>query len=763
MAEEKRTTTSKSGIAAKVTRRLRHLRPISIRRRLLVAFVLTVFLSAVAISAITVIVGMNTGKQRAVDQLESVATFKESDVRVWLENLEVNLSIVASEQAAIQNTQVLMQESAGSVAYQDAYYELQERFQWAAQQMGLFEELFMMDTAGQIVVSTDVSREGQIHSNWHYFTEGLAGYYVQPPSYSLSTGQTFIIASCPVGEEEILGVMAGRATLDSLNEIMLERVGLGDTGETYLVGANYRLLTPSRFEGYEVGETYIHSDGADAAVNEQAYGSSTYTSYRNNSVIGVYRWLPEIQVALLAEQESGEALHATQVALRLLGGVALVAVVIAGIASVFVTRSIVAPLDDLAETATQIAAGDLDRVAKVHRKDEVGTVAKAFNSMTAQLRGTVGNLEHQAEHLRAINEVGRKLSSILDLDDLLPYVAQSLQETFNYHNVGIILIDPDSGALLLKASAGSFEGGPDIGSAAIKAEGIASWVAQNGEPLLINDIVQDLTYGSLEGQGDTRAELAVPIKIGEEIVGVLDLEEDRIDAFDELDLFTAQTLADQLAVAIENARLYEQAQELATVEERQRLARDLHDAVTQTLFSASLIAEVVPRLWEKKPDEGRRRLEELRQLTRGALAEMRMLLLELRPAALTEVGLGDLLRHVTDAITGRSELVVTLTVEGQRELPAEVQITLYRIAQEALNNISKHAGASEVTVTLRFQPDSVELMIRDNGSGFDPNAVSGEHLGLGIMHERAESIGALLEIESEIDRGTGVRVWWREE
>ena len=133
----------------------------------------------------------------------------------------------------------------------------------------------------------------------------------------------------------------------------------------------------------------------------------------------------------------------------------------------------------------------------------------------------------------------------------------------------------------------------------------------------------------------------------------------RLNAFDDLDLFTAQTLADQLAIAIENAHLYEQAQELATVQERQRLARDLHDAVSQTLFSASLIAEVLPRLWERNPDEGRKRLEEIRQLTRGALAEMRTLLLELSPAALVDADLGDLLRQLAESITGRARIPVS--------------------------------------------------------------------------------------------------------
>jgi len=733
----------------------------TIRTRILITFVLLVVIAAVAISMVTVVLGTRDARNRVVDQLESVATLKQSEIQTWVDGLQINLDIVLSGQQVFDQINTLNEEPAGSDAFRDAHDALQTHFNWTAEQMGLFEELFLMDTEGRVILSTRAGQEGEKHNIYDYYKEGLKGHYIQQPSHSLSSGGMIVVVSQPVGDDETLGVLAGRASLESLNEIMIERTGLGDTGETYLVGSNYRLLTKSRFEEYLVPETYVRSDGTDATVENHENGSGRYTSYSGASVFGVYHWLPELQVALIAEQEESEALHATYMALIVIVCVALVAVVIAALASVFLTRSIAAPLADLADTATAIAAGDLERIAKVERRDEVGTVAQAFNTMTHQLRGSVKSLEQRTEQLRTINEVGRSISSILNLDELLPFVANSLRETFKYHNVGIILIDQDSSALVLKASAGTYEGGPDIGTAALESEGIASMVAQQGESLLINDILGDPIYCCIEGLGDTRSELAVPIQIGDRMLGVLDIESDRINAFDELDLFTTQTLADQLAIAIENARLYEHAQELATVEERQRLARDLHDAVTQTLFSASLIAEVLPRLWEKNPEEGKKRLEELRRSTRGALAEMRMLLLELRPAALTEANLSELLKQMTDAAIGKLGIPFNLSVEGQGTLPTDVQITFYRVAQEALNNIQKHASANEVEITLRYQPESVTLIISDNGIGFDPNSVSAEHLGLSIMCERAEAIGTECKVESEIGQGTRITVMWQ--
>jgi signal transduction histidine kinase len=199
----------------------------------------------------------------------------------------------------------------------------------------------------------------------------------------------------------------------------------------------------------------------------------------------------------------------------------------------------------------------------------------------------------------------------------------------------------------------------------------------------------------------------------------------------------------------------------AVASERTRLARDLHDAVTQTLFSASLIAEVMPDLWNMNQAEGRKRLEELRQLTRGALAEMRTLLVELRPNALVDVPLPVLLKQLGESFIGRARLPVQLNVEGKRVLPPDVQMTFYRITQEALNNIVKHARATQVIVTLRLD-GVVRLSIADNGVGFDPAGVPPDHLGTKIMRERAEAIGAKYSLYSEPGEGTQISVTWED-
>jgi signal transduction histidine kinase len=257
------------------------------------------------------------------------------------------------------------------------------------------------------------------------------------------------------------------------------------------------------------------------------------------------------------------------------------------------------------------------------------------------------------------------------------------------------------------------------------------------------------------------AAMGVPLVVDDQVYGGLAFYYVEPQVFSEEQVELALTFAEQASLAMENAQLRQQVAQSAVAEERSRLARDLHDAVTQTLFSASLIAEVLPRIWERSPQEGQRRLAELRELTRGALAEMRTLLLELRPSALAEARLGDLLRQLGESITGRARVPVSVQVEGECQASVQVKVAFYRIAQEALNNVAKHAGASKAAVHLICDVNRIELSVCDDGQGFDPACIPPDHLGLGIMRERAEAVGAALRIESQAGQGTQIHVLWQ--
>ncbi len=257
-----------------------------------------------------------------------------------------------------------------------------------------------------------------------------------------------------------------------------------------------------------------------------------------------------------------------------------------------------------------------------------------------------------------------------------------------------------------------------------------------------------------------KAYLGIPLIVGEKLFGGLVFYYKQSRAHRNEDMQVGRVIGGYVSLAIENAMLRKQTAEMAMATERNRLARDLHDAVSQTLFSASLIAEVLPKLWERDPYAGREKLEELRLLTRGALSEMRTLLLELRPATLIDMNLADLYRHLANAFMGRSLLEVELLIGDQLDPPVNVKEVFYRIAQEALNNIMKHAGASKVYISLQREKGQIKLGIRDDGCGFDQQQVSHQSLGLKIMGERADSIGARFFVQSRPGGGTQISLTW---
>ena len=255
--------------------------------------------------------------------------------------------------------------------------------------------------------------------------------------------------------------------------------------------------------------------------------------------------------------------------------------------------------------------------------------------------------------------------------------------------------------------------------------------------------------------------LVVPLIARSEMVGVLSIARDEDgSAFSINDQQLGRTVADALGAVIQNDLLHRKETKEAAEEERQRLARDLHDAVTQSIYSASLIAEALPAVWKREPDEGLRTLETLRRLVRAALAEMRTLLFELRPATLDAAPLDTLLQRLGDSLGGQAQIAVDVHVDEAVSLPRDVKLVFYRVAQEAFSNIGKHARATRVTAAVGAQDGGAMLTVRDDGNGFDPGAVTGDHMGLRIMRERLDRVEASLAVDSAPGRGTTVTVVW---
>ncbi|HSM26210.1 MAG TPA: GAF domain-containing sensor histidine kinase, partial [Anaerolineaceae bacterium] len=381
--------------------------------------------------------------------------------------------------------------------------------------------------------------------------------------------------------------------------------------------------------------------------------------------------------------------------------------------------------------------------------------------------------ERRRRIAEALRDILRMLNTKTDLPELLNYIADQSRELLFATSTMIRRINYEENLVATEASSNLPDEFSVIQDLPFYSGGSELILKQN-KPVAVSNLQDSLGRYLDDPQELTatqqlwaiailryyKSHLIVPLIIDGNLYGTMTFYYENQTQFSEEDIYLGLTLASQVALAIENARLRNQEKEMAIVNERNRLARDLHDAVTQTLFSATLIAEVIPRLWKKNIDEGEKRLEELRQLTRGALAEMRTLLLELRPSALKDASFPDLIKQLSEALSGRTRIPVEIELGEIPELDQETKIALYRICQEAFNNVAKHSDASHVWISLGKRSDRCELTIKDNGKGMDGTIVPSNHLGISIMKERAQAIGADINFMSEPGSGTTISLLW---
>jgi signal transduction histidine kinase/ligand-binding sensor domain-containing protein len=379
----------------------------------------------------------------------------------------------------------------------------------------------------------------------------------------------------------------------------------------------------------------------------------------------------------------------------------------------------------------------------------------------ARSRELETQVDDRTKELAALNAVAAVVSRSLDLRRVLTNALDKALEVMGVEAGGIFLLQEDAQVLTIAAHKG-------LGTQFVAqvdnlkvGEGFSGRVVQTGEPLVVRDLSTDPRLTRLVARERGFHSLAIaPLVSRGAVLGSLFAVTHGVREFSEREIELLASIGDQIGVAVENARLYEQAQQVAVVEERQRLARDLHDSVTQSLYSLTLLAAG----WRRLARDGRLGsiedpLAEIGEVAQQALKEMRLLVYELRPPVLEEEGLLGALHQRLGAVEKRAGVDVHLVVEQVVELPAAVKEALYRIALEALNNALKHAAATSVTVHFRADDERVELEVADNGRGFDPSTI-GERRGMGLtsMRERAEKLDGSLTIHSTPGEGTWVKV-----
>ncbi|MCD6344201.1 MAG: GAF domain-containing protein, partial [Anaerolineae bacterium] len=445
---------------------------------------------------------------------------------------------------------------------------------------GAFVEFSLLEAqTGQTLVSTALEREGESHAEQAYFLQGLKGAYLQPPAFDPAVNAPTILVSRPVfgPDGEVIAVLLGRANLFDLNSLLQAGAELG---ETYLVSAN-GLYVAGSLKPEDTPTGVIYSFAIREALNGGA-GVEQYVDFQGQEVMGAYRYLPELNVALLIEVDQDTATAGARRQAYMMLGVLAVATALGIVAALLLTRRVVNPIIELTEAATEIAEGDLLRMAPVQRTDEIGTLAQAFNSMTAQLRDLIGSLEQRvaerthdlarrSAELEASAQVAREAAAIRDVKQLLDATVRLISEQFGFYHAGIFLLDEAKTYAILAAA--SSEGGQRMLARGHRLEvgqvGIVGYVSAQGEPRVALDVGQDAYFFNNPDLPETRSEAGLPLMVHAQVIGVLDVQSERAAAFSAADVEILQTLADQLALAIDNAHLLEESRQ--TLQELQTL------------------------------------------------------------------------------------------------------------------------------------------------------------------------------------------------
>ncbi len=361
------------------------------------------------------------------------------------------------------------------------------------------------------------------------------------------------------------------------------------------------------------------------------------------------------------------------------------------------------------------------------------------------------------EILQAVSSAVLAVTRHLSVREVLQVIVRSAQRLLDARYAALGVPD-DDGSFAEFVAEGITDKQWDAIGPLPRQHGMLGAMLRDGVPVRLPDLREDERFEYWPKAHPVMKDfLGVPILDGRQTLGIIFLANKRTPGgFTQADQELLTLFAAHAAIALTNARLYERGRELAMLEERNRMARELHDAVTQKLFSLRLTAQAAAALVESAPDKAAAELERVQRLAGEALAELRAVIVELRPAELDRHGLSETLRKHVRMLDRLHPASVSYECAEVPPLGSESEVVVLRVAQEALHNALRHSGASEVAAKLSHEGGRLVLTVHDNGSGFEHGETRG--LGLVSMRDRAESVGGRMSVESAPGRGTTVRV-----
>lgn len=506
-------------------------------------------------------------------QLTSLATLKESHINQWATARVADITTLARapDLTALTQRYLAGDEAADELA-------VRNRLNHFLVGTPFYEAVMLVDAeTGEVLVSTLQAQYGRFVGTTFLdeaqLTLARQGAYMLPPVFNpaLNDVQVLVTAPLNVPDQGTVAVLHAFVHDEQLLDIVSPSPGLGVSGHSYVVTK----------DGYQLGSFVtaptagIDTEGIERARMGRTNGSGIYANQSGVEVFGVYRWMPVYELAILVEESTAEALEPLRQFTVVLVGIVIGALVIstAGVLA-FTRRLLTGPLQGLTQGALQLAGGDLNAMVEVKRQDEIGLLAATFNSMATELRGLYQDLESKVEartqQLEAAAEVGRAATSILSTDELLTRTVDLIRDRFGYYHVSIFLLDEDHQWAVLQEATG--EAGAQLKARghrlAVGSNSLIGWVTANRRPRIALDVASDEVHFRNELLPDTRSEAALPLRVGERLIGALDVQSRTLNAFNQGDIDVLQVLADQIAIALENGRLFARQERAARLDQR---------------------------------------------------------------------------------------------------------------------------------------------------------------------------------------------------
>jgi signal transduction histidine kinase len=479
---------------------------------------------------------------------------------------------------------------------------------------------------------------------------------------------------------------------------------------------------------------------------------------------------------VIIRQSEQEALANTRSLQQRLIIFSAIALAIMLLAAWFISKNITGSLNRLTLASRKIAAGSLDEPVIIHGKDEIGVLASSFDTMREKLKDSIERIRQRTTELEGLNAIALTSTQSLDLDTILSGALGRVMELTKMQAGAILLLDAKSQGLVFRINKGFPDEYVRNTGSGNNHESVEEKAARTGEPQFLNrsELVSSVPLLSDEGMA---ALVCFPLRSKDKIVGILTMAGWHPREFTASDKQLLFSIANQISMAIENAKLYAELRDKEGIlaellkrsisvqeEERKRIARELHDETSQALTSLAIGLETIVKSPPADVEQLKTALKKDQVLISRILDDVHRLILDLRPSVLDDLGLIPALEWYAENRLGNNGVKVHLETSGtERRLPPHVEVTLFRIAQEAISNIAQHAGAEFVSITLDFDSDAIKLTVEDDGRGFDSTAVlSGKYdkrgLGLLGMMERAEALGGNFTIKSQPRKGTQISI-----